>query len=85
MSWTLLLIAVTTDRLIKLAPAKANAHGDDTHKLVVENFPFNVLGWNDKSKTFHPSIGALCSHIDHIRMPDCTRFGKKNMDPSTPT
>jgi len=61
------VIVITTDRLIKLAPAKANVHADDTHKVVVENLPFNVAGWNDKSRTFHPSVGGLCSHVDHVR------------------
>ena len=38
------VVAITTDRLVRLAPSNANIHGDDTHKVVVENFPFNVGG-----------------------------------------
>ena len=45
--------------------------------LLVENLPFNVAGWNDKSRTFYPSVGGLCSHVDHVRMPDYSKFGKK--------
>ena len=61
------VVAITTDRLVRLAPSNANVHGDDTHKVVVENFPFNVGGWSDKSRTFHPAIGALCSNVDQKR------------------
>jgi len=61
------VVAITTDRLVRLAPSNANVHGDDTHKVVVENFPFNVGGWSDKSRTFHPGIAALCSNTDQNR------------------
>jgi hypothetical protein len=72
------VIVITTDRLIKLAPAKANVHADDTHKVVVENLPFNVAGWNDKSRTFHPSVGGLCSHVDHVRYARLFKIWKEN-------
>ena len=74
------VVAITTDRLVQLAPSNANVHGDDTHRLLWKIF-LSMLEDGRISQGPSTLRLELCvATLIKIGTIACLRYGKKVME-----